>query len=168
MLSRRAFLHASLWVTPTLLFSVGCSGSRPGVTAQIDWGLPAPLSGTMTFTLLASCIWDAPNPDADGTKTTGAEVSFSMTDGLVPLDPQWVATPIREEMTSYRRPVVFKANVPQSFELKVRLDGHGEQRISGGVEVMLLGSSHSDKQTLFLNVSSTSTRVQRDPFTPTR
>jgi len=168
MFSRRAFLRISLCIPPTLLLTTACSGSRPGVSAQLDHGPPAALGGTMTFRLTASCVWDAPNPDSDGTKTTAAEVSFSMTNGLVPLDSQWEANSIREGMTLYRRSVVFKADVPQSFELAVRLEQEGDQRISGGAEVMLPGSTHSDKQTLFLRVSSLDTLIQRDPFTSTR
>lgn len=167
MFSRRAFLRMSLCITLTLLLTTACSGSRPGVSAQLDHGPTAPLGGTMTFTLTASCVWDVPNPDPDGTKTTTAEVSFDMTDGLVPLDLSWVATPLREGMTSYSQPVVFKADVPQSFEVSVRLDQEGEQRIIGGVNVLLVGSAESDVQTLFLNVSSLGTQIRRTPFNST-
>lgn len=70
-------------------------------------------------------------------------------------------------MTSYSQPVVFKADVPQSFEVSVRLDQEGEQRIIGGVNVLLVGSAESDVQTLFLNVSSLGTQIRRTPFNST-
>ena len=168
MITRRAFLRVSLCFPPALLLTTACSGSRSAVSAQLDHGTPAALGGTMTFWLTASCVLDAPNPDSDGTKTTAAEVAFSMTNGLAPLDSQWEANPIREGMTSYRRSVVFKADVPQSFELAVRLEQEGDQQIIGEVEVVLLDSTDSDSQTLFLRVSALDTLVQRDPFTPTR
>jgi len=167
MFSRRAFLRMSLCITPTLLLTTACSGSRPGVTAKLDHGPSVSLGGTMTFTLTASCVWDVPNPDPDGTKTTATKVSFDMTEGLVPLNLSWAATPLREGMISYSQPVVFKADVPQSFEVSVRLDQEGEQQISGVANVLLVRGAHSDGQTLFLNVSSLGTQIRRTPFNST-
>jgi len=168
MITRRAFLRASLWMPPTLLLAVGCSGSRPGVNAQLDHGPPAVLGGTMTFTLTASSGWDAPDPNADsGMNLTAAQVYFRMTDGLVPLESQWDVNRLRDNMTIYSRQVVFQAKVPQTFEIEVRLDQPGEQRIVGVSQVTIGTAPSTEQDSLFLLISAIGTQIQDTPFSPT-
>lgn len=170
MTPRRRFLHTVLWTPPALVLATACSGARPGVSAKLDHGPPAALGGTMTFTLTATSVWDAPNPNSDAVKTTDAEVSFGMTAGLVPthLDPAWQVTAQPENTTRYTRKVTFKAGVPLLFDFPVLLNQSGEQFIGGAIQISLQGSLQGDSQTLFLKVSSLGTLVQRTPFTPTK
>jgi hypothetical protein len=64
MLTRRTFLRTMLWLPPALLLGSSCSGATPGVNAKLDYDLPPPLGGIMTFRLTATSAWDAPNPTA--------------------------------------------------------------------------------------------------------
>jgi hypothetical protein len=109
-------------------------------------------------------------PDSGGTKTTAAEVYFSLQDGLVavePLDPQWMPTRLEEHVTTYIRQVLFKAHVPQTFAFQTRLDQPGELRIIGGVRVLLQTEVAPDHQTLYLLVQTGGTQIQRTPFAST-
>lgn len=171
MPTRRRFLRTALWTPPTLVFATACSGARSGVIAKLDHGLPAALGGTMTFTLTAISVWDAPNPNAvDGNKTNDAEISFGMTAGLVPinLDQAWQVIPVQEGGTRYLRKVNFKANLPLTFDFTIKLEQSGDQRLVGSAQILQQTSYQGDSQTVFLRVTSFGSQVQRTPFTPTK
>ncbi|MDZ4721831.1 MAG: hypothetical protein SH847_25505 [Roseiflexaceae bacterium] len=172
MLTRRTLFRTILWLPLALLLGSSCSGATPGVTAKLDYDLPPPLGGIMTFRLTATSAWDAPNPTADGTKTTAADVLFSLQDGLVPrepLDSQWIMSPMSEHFTRYRRQVTCAAGVPQTVELPVRLDQPGDLNVVAGVvqgqdSSSLVGLS---SDSLYLRVTSGGTQIQRTPFAST-
>jgi hypothetical protein len=167
MLTRRRFLRTALWLPPVLVVGTGCSGATSGVKATLDQGWPPALGGVFSLRLTATSSWSAPKPNADGTKTTAAEVYFSLMDGLAllePLEPQWVMSREVEHFTFYKRQVTFVANGPLSFDFQVRLDQPGDLRLLGGAIVAIQGAPHSYSETLYLRVTPAFTIVQRTPF----
>jgi hypothetical protein len=136
------------------------------VTVTLDHGPTAPLGGTMAFTLTATSVWDAPNPNAsDGNAFSNAEISVALTEGLDLLDSGWSAHVVRPGVTDYRKPVVFKAGKPSSFDVTITLAQPGTQFVTAGVSITRVqGSIDSTVDTLYLNIGSAVTHVQRDPF----
>lgn len=166
MTTRRTFLRCALWTPPVLLLATACSGSRSGVTVQLDPGPTVPLGGTMTFTLTATSVWDAPDPTTKARTSTKAEVRVLLTDGLELLNSGWSGQVSRPGTTSYSRQVTFKANEPQTFEISVKLNSAGIHNIGGYAMIANEpnGSVDSGGSAFYMKVGSTETQVQRDPF----
>lgn len=163
---RRRFLQLVGIAPPTLIFATACSSAQSGVTVKLDHGPPAALGGTMTFMLTATSVWDAPDPDSNGTKTTDAEVGFLLTDGLKLLSADYLGQVLRPGTTSYSRKVMFKAKQPQTFEVEVKLNTAGAHELRGHAKVSNSpnGSVDSGADAFYLKVDYMGIKIQRDPF----
>lgn len=166
MTNRRTFLRRALWMPPVLLLATACSGSRSGVTAQLDHGPTVPLGGTMMFTLTATSVLDAPNTDPNSSIRNYAVTGLQLTDGLEILSSGWSGEILQPGTTSYSRQVVFKANQPQTFEISVRLNSAGFHSIDGYATIANkpYGSVESGSSGFYLKVDFAETQIQREPF----
>lgn len=167
MRTRRRFLYTCIWTPPILAWVTACSGARPGVTVTLDHGPTAPLGGTMTFTLTATSVWDAPSNTTNGPVIFDAEVGWLLTDGLGLLTPGWTAQVLRPGTTSYARKVVFQANQAQTVEISIQLISAGIHTIRGRASLFRHQGptpSDSDGETLYLKVDAVATQIQRGPF----
>lgn len=162
---RRRFLQLVGIVPPALVFATACSSAQSGVTVKLDHGPPAALGGTMTFMLTVTSTWDAPNLDPNGTKVTGAEVGFLLTDGLELLTADYSGQVLRPGTTSYSRQVTLKARQSQVFEIGVRLNIIGTHTVYSHASILINQlPTDSDKAGFYLKVDFNGTRVQREPF----
>ena len=165
MLTRRRIVRTALWMPPALWLVTACSGARSGVTVTFDHSPPVPLGELMTFTLNATSVWDAPNPDPNGTKITEAEFGLLLTDGLELLSSGWTGQVLRPGTTSYSRATTFKANQPQSVEFQVKLNVAGFNIVGASAEVANNpGFVNSGQSAFYLKVTEDGTQIQRDPF----
>jgi hypothetical protein len=152
-----------IWVPPVFVVASVCRGASSGVTVKLEHGPVAKLVDEMMFMMTVTSVRDAPAPNDALNPSKEAGITFSLSPGLSSAEPDWRVETIAGQGANYSRDVVFKANVPQTFAIQVRLDQPGEHWVQATAGYGNPGN-RAGLDSLYLKIDHQNMRVQRSPF----